>query len=90
MLLPETSPEQAFQRVETVRNLIENTDFFAPTTEAKIKATMSFGISKKNGADLSAKEIIHCADVAVYHAKLKGRNRTSIYTDEIIDPLISH
>lgn len=90
MLLPETSPEEAYNRIEMIRTLIEETNFIAPTTAANIKATMSFGISKKIGAELSAKEIIHCADIAVYHAKLKGRNRTSIYTDKIVDPLVTH
>ena len=90
ILLPEIKPERAYERIEAVRNLIEEADFMAPTTEAKIKATMSFGISGKNGSNLSTKEVIHCADIAMYHAKLKGRNRTSIYSDKIVDPLISH
>jgi len=86
-LLPETHPEHAYQRIESIRNMIEATNFMAPTTEANIKATMSFGISGKNGSKLSAKEIIHQADVAVYHAKLKGRNQTSVYSDDIADTL---
>ena len=86
-LLPETHPENAYPRIESIRNLIESTIFTAPTTDAKIKATMSFGISGINGSHLTAKEIVHQADVAVYHAKLKGRNRTSVYSDDIADTL---
>ena len=87
ILLPETTPEYAYNRIESIRSKIEAANFVAPTTEAKIKATMSFGISGKNGANASSKEIIHQADVAVYHAKLKGRNRTSVYSDQIADTL---
>ena len=86
-LLPETAPETAYPRIESIRNMIEATYFEAPTTEAKIKATMSFGISGSNGVQQTAKEIIHQADVAVYHAKLNGRNCTSVYSDEIADTL---
>jgi len=88
MLLPETTPDQAYEHIETIRAIIETAIFTAPTTEAPIKATMSFGIAGINGANISAKEIIHCADIAVYHSKLKGRNRTSIYTKEIANPLV--
>ena len=83
ILLPETAPENAYNRIETIRTLIEEANFTAPTTRATIKTTMSFGLSGKNGGGLSAKEIIHHADVAVYHAKLQGRNRTSIFSYEI-------
>jgi diguanylate cyclase (GGDEF)-like protein len=86
-LLPETTLENAYRRVEEVRKIIENTEFLSPTTDTKIKTTMSFGISGMNGIKLSAQEIIHRADVAVYHAKLNGRNRTSIFSDEIADTL---
>ena len=86
-LLPETYPENAYPRIESIRNLIESTIFTAPTTDAKIKVTMSFGISGINGSLLTAKEIVHQADIAVYHAKLKGRNRTNVYSDDIADTL---
>jgi diguanylate cyclase (GGDEF)-like protein len=87
ILLPETAPENAYSRIEKIREMIEAASFTAPTTKASIKTTMSFGLSSKNSSVLSAKEIIHHADVAVYHAKLKGRNRTSIYSHEISDLL---
>jgi len=86
-LLPETTPEHAYNRVEKVRNLIETAEFQDPNTDAKIKVTMSFGISGKNGVTKTSKEIIHQADVSVYHSKLHGRNRTSVYSAEIADTL---
>jgi diguanylate cyclase (GGDEF)-like protein len=83
ILLPETHPKIAYNRIESVRRGIETAVFEAPTTKASIRATMSFGIAGLNGDDESVNEIIHRADVAVYDAKLKGRNCTTIYTQEI-------
>lgn len=87
ILLPETYPHLAFHRIETIREKISELIFTAPTTKASIKATMSFGIAGLNGQRLSTDEIIHQADIAVYDAKLKGRNRTIIYTREIGETL---
>ena len=87
ILLPETHPDLAYTRIESVRDAIESAVFIAPTTKAPIQATMSFGIAGINGEIVSVDEIIHRADVAVYDAKLKGRNRTSIYTNEIGETL---
>jgi diguanylate cyclase (GGDEF)-like protein len=87
ILLPETHPELAYTRIESVREAIASAVFIAPTTKAPIQATMSFGIAGLNGKNVSVDEIIHKADVAVYDAKLKGRNRTTIYTKELGETL---
>jgi diguanylate cyclase (GGDEF)-like protein len=87
ILLPETYPHNAHRRIEAIRERISESVFIAPTTKAPIKATMSFGIAGLNGQALSCDEIIHQADIAVYDAKLKGRNCTSIYTHEIGETL---
>ena len=87
LLLPETSPQSAYARIEKVRRIVEKADFVNPTTQAHIKTTMSFGISGSNGHEMSTGELIHNADIAVYDAKLKGRNRTSIYSKEIANTL---
>jgi diguanylate cyclase (GGDEF)-like protein len=87
ILLPETRPQDAYGRIESVRSEIEIAEFTSPVSNARIKATMSFGIAGLNGHDSDTEEIIHRADIAVYHAKLEGRNRTSIYTDQIAETL---
>lgn len=83
ILMPEILPLEAYNRIEAVRKAIENCEFEAPTTRKRIKATMSFGIAGLNGELLTPKEIIHRADVAVYAAKIKGRNCTRLYSPEV-------
>jgi diguanylate cyclase (GGDEF)-like protein len=82
ILLPETTPEEAYPKVETVRTAVEHARFESPITHAEIKTTMSFGIAGNQYTSQAAKEIIHCADIAVYQAKVEGRNRTRLYSRE--------
>jgi diguanylate cyclase (GGDEF)-like protein/putative nucleotidyltransferase with HDIG domain len=87
LLLPETTAEEAFEIVENIRLDIENAEYQVPTSLTPIKATMSFGIASRENETQSAKEILHNADTAVYHSKLRGRNRTYVYTDQIYQGL---
>jgi diguanylate cyclase (GGDEF)-like protein len=80
LMLPETSPEQAYLRAEAIRKLVEKAEFTVPTSVTPIHVTLSLGISCRERFDQSGEEIIHNADVALYHAKLKGRNRAFIYS----------
>lgn len=82
VLLPETSVVQAYERAEALRRAIEKAEFTVPTSVTPIKATMSFGVAGREGFNQTGKEIIHNADIALYHSKLKGRNRTYAYTEE--------
>lgn len=82
VLLPETTPEEAYPRIEAIREIIESTDFMIPTSVTPIKATMSFGIAGRESFGQAANDIIHNADTALYHAKLKGRNGVFIYSSE--------
>ncbi len=79
ILMPETTPEQAYERVEVMRKAIEAADFVVETNDEPIKATMSFGIAAKQGNKQTTTELVHYADIAVYQAKENGRNRTHLY-----------
>jgi diguanylate cyclase (GGDEF)-like protein len=79
ILLPETHYKEAHARVELIRAAIESAEFQVQTNARPIKATMSFGIAGRNGEETSARDIIHNADLAVYQAKLRGRNQTCVY-----------
>ena len=74
-LMPETTPEQALPRVESIRAAIEAAEFPVSTSPTPLKVTMSFGIAGRQRSGQKPEEIVHNADVAVYQAKLAGRNR---------------
>ena len=79
ILMPEAEIDKAIQRAEYIRKAIEAAGFIVPTSIKPIKATMSFGISKRESFEQSTEEIIHHADTALYHSKLNGRNITVAY-----------
>jgi diguanylate cyclase (GGDEF)-like protein/putative nucleotidyltransferase with HDIG domain len=82
ILLPETTLAQAYERAELIRKIIEDMDFTVPTSVTSIRATMSFGIAQRENFSQTPDEIIHNADLALYHSKLSGRNRTHAYSEE--------
>lgn len=82
ILMPETTPQKAVARVESIRETIANTEFQIPTQAQPLKVTMSFGIAGRQRPNQTANEIVHNADLAVYQAKLSGRNRTCLAESE--------
>jgi diguanylate cyclase (GGDEF)-like protein/putative nucleotidyltransferase with HDIG domain len=75
ILLPETPPEQAMEIAERIRRAVAQRTFDVETSSEPIRATVSIGVAgyPKDGTD--GNELIHQADLAVYRAKLQGRNR---------------
>ncbi len=75
ILLPETPPEQAMEIAERIRRAVAQRTFDVETSSEPIRVTVSIGVAgyPKDGTD--ANELIHQADLAVYRAKLQGRNR---------------
>lgn len=89
ILMPETTAEEAFPRIEDVRQAIAAAEFEVSTSVTPIKASISFGIAERNRQG-SADEIIHDADVTLYRSKLMGRNVTCIYSLDKIDQLVDN
>jgi diguanylate cyclase (GGDEF)-like protein/putative nucleotidyltransferase with HDIG domain len=85
ILLPETPPEQAFEIAERIRRTVAARTYDVETSSEPIRATVSIGVAAypRDGAD--ANELIHQADLAVYRAKLQGRNRV---LDASSEPLL--
>ena len=81
ILMPETTVEEALPIIQTIRMAIENAEFVISTSVTPIKATVSFGVAERKPG-LNSTDIIHNADTALYHAKLRGRNRVLPYKDE--------
>ena len=75
ILLPETTPEQAHEIAERIRRSLARRRFEVETSSEPIQATVSIGIAAFPEDGKGANELIHQADLAVYRAKLQGRNR---------------
>jgi len=75
ILLPETPPEQATEIAERIRRAVAERTFDVETSSEPIRATVSIGVAAFPKDGIDANELIHQADLAVYRAKLQGRNR---------------
>jgi diguanylate cyclase (GGDEF)-like protein/putative nucleotidyltransferase with HDIG domain len=82
ILLPETPPDQAFEIADRIRRSVAACQFEVETSSEPIRATISMGVASfpRNGSDMN--ELVHQADLAVYRAKLQGRNRVLDASDE--------
>ena len=75
ILLPETEPEQALEIAERIRRAVAEATYEVETSSEPIRATISLGVAGFPANASDANELIHQADLAVYRAKLQGRNR---------------
>ena len=75
ILLPETPPEQALEIAERIRRAVADRHFDVETSSEPIRATVSIGVAGYPKDGTEPNELIHQADLAVYRAKLQGRNR---------------
>jgi diguanylate cyclase (GGDEF)-like protein len=74
IVLPEAELAKARSLAERLRQAVEATGFEVKTSSTPIQATMSFGVACFPEDATTPTDLIHVADVAVYQAKLKGRN----------------
>jgi diguanylate cyclase (GGDEF)-like protein/putative nucleotidyltransferase with HDIG domain len=84
ILLPETTPEQAFEIAERIRAAVAESAYEVETSSEPIRATVSIGVAGFPRDGVTANELIHQADLAVYRAKLQGRNRVLDASNEIL------
>jgi len=75
IVLPEADLEEARAFAEGLRQAIEATEFEVRTSPTPIHVTMSLGVACFPQDATALDDLIHEADVAVYQAKLQGRNR---------------
>jgi diguanylate cyclase (GGDEF)-like protein/putative nucleotidyltransferase with HDIG domain len=82
ILLPETPPDQAYEIADRIRRAVAARLFEVETSSEPIRATISMGVAgfPRDGSDMN--ELVHQADLAVYRAKLQGRNRVLDASDE--------
>ncbi len=75
ILLPETPPEQALEIAERIRGAVAARTYDVETSREAIRATVSIGVAAFPKDATGANDLVHQADLAVYRAKLQGRNR---------------
>jgi diguanylate cyclase (GGDEF)-like protein/putative nucleotidyltransferase with HDIG domain len=75
ILLPETDGDQALRIAERIRRTVAAREFDVATSPEPVRATLSLGVAAFPEDGHDADELIHRADLAVYRAKLQGRNR---------------
>ncbi|MBB1486551.1 GGDEF domain-containing response regulator [Oceanospirillum sediminis] len=71
VIFSDMTPDQMRQRLETIRQSIENTDI--PLSEQNISVTISMGLCIRQSEDLET--LMENADQALYQAKASGRNQ---------------
>lgn len=72
---------------ERIRQAVEDTPFHVITSPTPIRSTMSLGLACFPRDGQSVSKLIHEADVALYQAKIQGRNRV-VSTTEV--PHLAH
>ena len=80
VILPETEAEEALAVAERIREKVASTCFSIATSTRPIEVTICVGIAAYPVHGAVAKDVLHQANQAVYHAKLCGRNRACIAT----------
>ena len=72
---------EAYKVVERIRRAIENETIEDNLVQTRV--TVSFGISSYPAHADNVKDLIKCADIAMYRAKSSGKNCTVIYNQEL-------
>jgi diguanylate cyclase (GGDEF)-like protein/putative nucleotidyltransferase with HDIG domain len=75
ILLPETSADSALEIAERIRRAVAARVFDVPAASEPVHVTISMGVACFPRDGGSPTELLHHADLAVYRAKLQGRNR---------------
>ncbi|NII11308.1 GGDEF domain-containing protein [Oleiagrimonas sp. C23AA] len=75
VLLPDTTLHEAMASAERVRAVVARTP--VPLHERQLPISVSIGVAEMEPGDRELTRIIERADMALYTAKLEGRNRVS-------------
>jgi diguanylate cyclase (GGDEF)-like protein/putative nucleotidyltransferase with HDIG domain len=75
IVLPETNIEEARERAETLRRIIERHPISIPTQSEPIFVTMSLGVAEFPNDATDRDGLVQIADAALYRAKANGRNQ---------------
>ena len=91
LILPNTSKKESVFVGERIRRAIEAESFPGESHLPLGRLTISIGVATFPADGVTANELIHAADLALYHAKSLGRNRLVLYEPSLEDQtLLSH
>ncbi|WP_457567154.1 diguanylate cyclase [Desulfurobacterium sp.] len=79
LILPEANQEAAYQVVRRIKKKLKN--IYIPDIGRKIRVTFSAGIASFKDGD-NVDSLFHRADVALYKAKERGKNRIELEGEE--------
>ncbi len=82
IVLPETDSADAHAVAQRLRKGVEDARFEVATTPEPLQATLSLGVASYPAHGQTPSEVVHQADLAVYYAKLRGRNRVWVSSAE--------
>ncbi|RPH62910.1 MAG: diguanylate cyclase [Chloroflexi bacterium] len=85
VVMPGASIETAQERAEFIRHEFEA--MHIPFENHEIRATLSLGLAAYPLHAIGGEEVLIRADRALYHSKQTGRNRLTVYHDNIRMPL---
>jgi diguanylate cyclase len=84
MLFPGMTSDIALQRAEQLRLAFETT--VVPSPYGEVRTTLSIGVASYPVHANEQDALIHCADLALYAVKHRGRNGVLLYNDSIQQP----
>lgn len=84
VILPGSDVERGMEVAERLRRAVASTSFRSQAGGPPIRASVSVGVAAFPTHATTPTELVHLADLAVYRAKLQGRNRVfSASTDPL-------
>src|SRR4051794_11986570 len=89
LLLPAADVEEALALAERIRGRVGRERYAVPTSVEPIAVTVSVGVATLGEHGSTIKELLHAADLALYRAKVEGRDRVRIASpddDEQVPP----
>jgi Response regulator containing a CheY-like receiver domain and a GGDEF domain len=81
LLLPRTDKDEAKAVAERIRRAVEDEVFINQEKQPGGNLTVSLGVATFPNDATSEEELIGAADIALYEAKSRGRNRSLHYGD---------
>lgn len=78
ILLPGCTLENGARRADTIRSLVCKDPIQTPFGTTSV--TMSMGLTSTSARKCSVSEFLHEADLSLYEAKNKGRNRVEVFS----------